>query len=43
MLLETVREGLGDELAVLVKDLFVEAILRRKPQIEQNAMPVQPQ
>jgi hypothetical protein len=42
-LLEIVREGLGDELTVVVVDLFVQAILRRKAQIERNAMPVQRQ
>jgi hypothetical protein len=41
--LETVRDGLEDELTVVVVDLFLQAILRRKVQIERNAMPVQRQ
>jgi hypothetical protein len=39
VLLEIAREGLEGELTVVVVDLFVQAILRRKTQIEWNAMP----
>jgi hypothetical protein len=36
--LDAVRDGLGDELSEEVKDLFIEAILKRCAQIERNTM-----
>lgn len=38
MALETVRDGLGDELSEVVRGLFIEAILRRKAEIERTAI-----
>ena len=41
LLLDAVRETLGDELTGVERDLFIQAIRRRKAEIERNtAMPV---
>jgi hypothetical protein len=41
LLQDAVRDGLGDELTEEVVDLFLQAILKRKAEIERSAMPGQ--